>query len=274
MHDLRPAASGLEFIDHRDFIAGDDPRGIDWRASARRRQPLVRRYRDERASDWLILLDRSASMDASAGVWSLAVQLAAGLAFVPMQLGHRTLVALFSDRLDAWSSIGRSETAYLAQRRLLATAMARQCGGASRPEAALPLTERGSRVLLISDGLRQDAMVPALARLRSAAGGLEMIQVQGPLPELDGPVTAVDIENGSERVLMGDTATRAEAVKARTELDAALTEGCRRLRVPLSRARPGDDWDRVLLRHLLRHPRPAVGNGDVSLAQERARAVQ
>jgi len=255
LHHPRPAATGLDFIDHRDFIAGDDPRGIDWRASARRRTPVVRRFRDERAGDWLILLDRSASM-AAGGAWPPALQLAAALAFVPMQLGHRTRVALFSGTVDAMSSGGRGEAAYFAQRGLLQAAVPRAGGGASRPEACVPLIDRGQRIVLITDALREDAMLPALARLAAAGGGLELLQVAAAPPALDGPVVAIDCESGASLRLEADAGARTAATEAQARLNTRLEAGCRHLGVPLTRVEPGEPWDQVVVRHLLRRPRP------------------
>ena len=53
---LRPGF-GIEFLDHREYGPGDDIRDVDWRTSARSRQPQIRRYCDEAATDWFILLD-------------------------------------------------------------------------------------------------------------------------------------------------------------------------------------------------------------------------
>lgn len=52
----------LEFDDLRHYYAGDDPKHIDWRASARSSQTLVRTYLAEAQQPVLIVIDRSSSM--------------------------------------------------------------------------------------------------------------------------------------------------------------------------------------------------------------------
>ena len=93
----RRAGSGIEFLDHREFTPGDDPRRIDWRATARHRHPQVRRYCDEAAADWYIAVDCSASMMfGQAEKWALAVQCAAAMAYLLIHLDNRVALLLFS----------------------------------------------------------------------------------------------------------------------------------------------------------------------------------
>ena len=50
---------GTEFDSLRDYVDGDDVRSLDWRASARRQQLVVRTWRPERDRRVLIVLDTS-----------------------------------------------------------------------------------------------------------------------------------------------------------------------------------------------------------------------
>ncbi|MDQ7010472.1 MAG: DUF58 domain-containing protein, partial [Mariprofundaceae bacterium] len=54
--------SGMDFADRRPYQPGDDPRFIDWRASARSAQTLIRRYHSEISHPGCIVIDRRASM--------------------------------------------------------------------------------------------------------------------------------------------------------------------------------------------------------------------
>lgn len=79
----RQKGRGLEFVDHRPYAPGDEPRLVDWRAYARHRRLLTRQYEEDRERAVLILLDRSESTDFGEGSahkagWSL--RLAAALA--------------------------------------------------------------------------------------------------------------------------------------------------------------------------------------------------
>ena len=53
---------GSDFAEVRAYQAGDDPRRIDWRATARSRAPLVRSYHAELSQPLYLVIDRSASM--------------------------------------------------------------------------------------------------------------------------------------------------------------------------------------------------------------------
>lgn len=53
---------GLEFDDYREYQAGDEPRFIDWKVTARTDTPYVRRFHEEREQVLLLAVDTSASM--------------------------------------------------------------------------------------------------------------------------------------------------------------------------------------------------------------------
>ncbi|WP_381007093.1 DUF58 domain-containing protein, partial [Schaalia naturae] len=52
---------GTEFDSLRDYVRGDDPRDIDWRASARARDLVVRTWRPERDRHVVMVLDTGRS---------------------------------------------------------------------------------------------------------------------------------------------------------------------------------------------------------------------
>jgi len=54
--------SGMDFVESRPYQAGDEPRHIDWRASARTGRPYVRIFHEEQAPAACMLIDRRASM--------------------------------------------------------------------------------------------------------------------------------------------------------------------------------------------------------------------
>ena len=62
----RLRGDGLEFDSLRDYVIGDEPRRIDWRATARRGRPIVRTHRHEESRTVLIVVDRSRLMGARA----------------------------------------------------------------------------------------------------------------------------------------------------------------------------------------------------------------
>ncbi len=64
---LRIRGQGTEFDSLRDYVIGDDVRSIDWRASARRQQVVVRTWRPERDRRVLLVLDTSRTSAARIG---------------------------------------------------------------------------------------------------------------------------------------------------------------------------------------------------------------
>lgn len=64
---LMVRGQGTEFDSLRDYIAGDDVRSIDWRASARRATVAVRTWRPERDRHVLIVLDTGRTSAARVG---------------------------------------------------------------------------------------------------------------------------------------------------------------------------------------------------------------
>lgn len=54
--------SGMDFEESRPYHPGDDVRQMDWNATARLREPFVKRFREERGVLLLLLLDVSGSM--------------------------------------------------------------------------------------------------------------------------------------------------------------------------------------------------------------------
>jgi len=83
------AGRGLEFDDLRPYQLGDDPRQIDWRASARSQQTLVRNYLAELQQPLFILIDRGASMRFGS-THQLKVTQAVRLAIKLMGIFHQT----------------------------------------------------------------------------------------------------------------------------------------------------------------------------------------
>ncbi len=58
----RMRGRGLDFEEMRNYLPGDDIRSIDWKATARTRQPYVRVYTEERDRPALIVVDQRMSM--------------------------------------------------------------------------------------------------------------------------------------------------------------------------------------------------------------------
>ena len=94
----RRRSIGTEFELISEYRTGDDPRRIDWRATARLRRTVVRRFQIEQHQDVLVLIDCGRLMGANAGRGSkldCAVDAALSLARVALAGGDRCGLALF-----------------------------------------------------------------------------------------------------------------------------------------------------------------------------------
>lgn len=96
---------GTEFAELREYNAGDDPRLMDWKATARRSRPLVRVLEPEQEQTLIILLDRGRLMTASVeGLqrfdWGLNAALA--LAMTGIKRGDRVGVGVFDRSIHTW----------------------------------------------------------------------------------------------------------------------------------------------------------------------------
>jgi uncharacterized protein (DUF58 family) len=63
----RKRGEGMDFESLRDYVRGDDPRHIDWRATARRGRPVTRLYQHERNHTLIVALDTSRLMGSRSG---------------------------------------------------------------------------------------------------------------------------------------------------------------------------------------------------------------
>lgn len=101
----RQVGAGTEFVSLFPFRQGDDPRRIDWRASARQRTPIVRRYQVERHRDVLILIDSGRLMGALTDRGSkldCAIDSALNLARVALHSGDRCGIGVFDSSLRGY----------------------------------------------------------------------------------------------------------------------------------------------------------------------------
>jgi len=201
---LRVRGQGTEFDSLRDYVIGDDVRSIDWRATARRQQVVVRTWRPERDRRVLIVLDTSrtsaarigdeprldAAMDAALLLAALAARAGdrVDLLAVDRQVRARVegasrnellpalvdaMAPLEADLVEAdWTAIVGAVRARLTQRALVV--LLTTLDSAAVEEGLLPvLSQLTSRHLVLLASVTD----PALAEM--AAGRTDAYQVYG-----------------------------------------------------------------------------------------------
>ena len=246
------AGRGLEFLDLRAWLPGDDLRHVDWRRTRRRGIPVVRRYRDEAAADWFIGVDGSASMRFG-GKWPMAVRLANALAYALIQAGHRPALAVFAESVRAWCAPGCGQRQFTAIARLLGDYRPPRAGGGSRPGACAGRLRRGGNFVLLSDFLRADGIAEELVRLAAGTAAGHAIQVLASDETsvgAAGSMLLVDCESGAAKRVTVSAAAVADAERALAAHRENLRRQCAAAGLRFSACLDSDDWERVLLAHL------------------------
>jgi uncharacterized protein (DUF58 family) len=93
---------GIEFESLAEYRLGDDPRRIDWRATARHCRPIVRRFQVEQHRDLMLVVDcgRLMGADVEKGTkLDCAVDAALMLGRLALESGDRCGLGVFDDRV-------------------------------------------------------------------------------------------------------------------------------------------------------------------------------
>lgn len=96
---------GIEFEEVREYAPGDDIRSIDWNVTARQGRPFVKRFREERETTVLLVVDVSKSQEFGTARYEkrgLAARVAATLAFSAIRNDDRVGLIGFSDHVERY----------------------------------------------------------------------------------------------------------------------------------------------------------------------------
>jgi uncharacterized protein (DUF58 family) len=124
---LRRRGEGTNFANLRDYVVGDDPRHVDWKATARRRKLITREYSVEQGQTVIIAIDGGRLMtQLSDGTprFEYALSAATLLADVVVQSRDQVGLLLFDDEVRAFVPPARGREALERVRRALVPAMA------------------------------------------------------------------------------------------------------------------------------------------------------
>lgn len=177
VHSSAQRGRGLEFQEVRPYVAGDDPRNIDWRVTARRGRPHTKLFHEERERPVWLLVDLQPGLFFGSRRQlksAVAVRAAALLAWT---------AALGGDRVGAVIGAATGHPRILAARSRLAgvlplieALLAAQPVAPAQPapgtfeavlRASAPLIRPGSQVLAVSDfaavGEQQESLWAGLA---------------------------------------------------------------------------------------------------------------
>jgi uncharacterized protein (DUF58 family) len=114
---IRQRGEGGSFESLREYVRGDDPRTMDWKASARRGQMIVRQFQVERRQNVMIAIDAGRLMTQKIGGQErLDYALTAALLLADVAALHGDLVGLlvFSDRVTHYLPPSRASLSRMA----------------------------------------------------------------------------------------------------------------------------------------------------------------
>jgi uncharacterized protein (DUF58 family) len=251
----RRVGAGIEFADHRDYVAGDDLRILDWNLYGRMERLLVRLFEEDEDLAIDVLVDTSASMGVGTPPkLDLATQIGAALAYVGLANLDRVAVTTVSDALGEGLPPARGKAHIL---RVLRFFEGVRAGGrtslatAARAFLARHRRHRRGLVVLLSDFYDPDGYREALDLLRYGRFEVVVVQVSAPeeaRPALRGDVTVRDVETGEER----DVTISARALADYERRHAALVHGiggfCRERAIPCFTVTSDEAFDAVVLR--------------------------
>jgi uncharacterized protein (DUF58 family) len=94
---------GVQFSEHRQYVPGDDIRHINWNVSARTREPLVKKYDEEREVTVFLVVDVSGSEtfgSTSKLKSEIAAEIGGMLAYAASHTGDKVGVLIFSGGVE------------------------------------------------------------------------------------------------------------------------------------------------------------------------------
>jgi uncharacterized protein (DUF58 family) len=118
LRSVRERGEGTSFESLRDYIRGDDPRRIDWKATARRSTTTVRQFEAERSQNVMLMIDAGRLMTERLGERDRldhALSASLLLADVAAHHGDRVGVFVFADRVQQFLPPSRAPISRMAE---------------------------------------------------------------------------------------------------------------------------------------------------------------
>jgi uncharacterized protein (DUF58 family) len=258
---------GMAFSESRAFADGDDPRHVDWLATARTGELFVKQFVEERELTLLLVVDLSASMTTgsrSALRRQLAAEVAAVLAMAAGRNHDKVGLVGFTSGIERLvrPAKGRSHVLRIVRDVLALTPAATRTALAPALETAAHLSHTRSIVVVISDLVGVDIPVEKLRSL-AARHDVTVVQLVDPLdrtlPDV-GLLSVVDPESGVPALVdTSSKAVRRSFEKRAATAALATTTALRKAGVDHVEVVVGDDDALVpLLRQLRRRGRRAA----------------
>lgn len=246
--------SSIEFVEHRQYYAGDEIRHIDWRAYGKTGKYYIKEYEDETNLRCYLVVDCSGSMAYARKTLSkfdFARQLAATLGY--LMLSQRDAVGLIAFDTQVRE---RFEPATSPRNFQLLTSKLEACqpGGetslAQVMEQAISTIKRRSLVVVLSDCFDQvESLLAALKRIRHARHEVMLLQIVAPEEEefpFHNPTQFRSLERTNHRLLVDPHRLRKLYLKQYQEFSEELSRRCGGLGVDHLKLRTSEPYQKAL----------------------------
>ncbi len=205
----RARGQSVEFADHRNYVAGDDFRYLDWNLFGRLEKLFLKLYEEERELPVTIFLDASESMAfGTPRKFDFARQTAAAIGYVALCGFDRVSIAAFPDAPEEAAVRGalrsvrgrKSALRYFESLRQLSAQGSATLNEALR-RGALAARQSGVAIVL-SDFLDPAGYETGLSALVGRGFQVSAVQILSPEevnPGVFGDLRLIDAENGSKQ---------------------------------------------------------------------------
>lgn len=197
---------GVEFVDYRDYVYGDDLRDLDWNVYARLEQPFIKQFQEEGDLPIYCFLDVSRSMGASANSkkFEYAINLVGALGYISLARFDSFGVFTFAEKLEKTFPLTRGKARFLELARFLGQVAPTQgvtdVNGCV--QAALAKIRKPGMAPIVSDCYDQnglDALLERLIARRFEPVVLQIYDREEAEPSDRGDYVYEDIETGKTR---------------------------------------------------------------------------
>lgn len=249
----KKTGSGVEFADHRDYVAGDDFRYLDWSAYERFGRLLIRLYEEEEDLSIYFILDTSASMGFGGGdKLRQAKRLCAALAYVGLANLDRIAIVAARDEVCGRMPATRGKARIFRVFRFLSGVKAEgttDLGDAMKTFVAQH--KRRGLAVVLSDlydpsGFERGINVLRYARFEPFV--IHLVDSADARPELRGDVRVYDCETGDEREVTVTAKVLERYAAAHAEYLDEIQRFCVRKQVSYFRADVDAPFDELVLR--------------------------
>lgn len=246
---------GVQFSEHRQYVPGDDVRHIDWKVSARSRDPLIKKFEEERELTVLLLVDVSGS-EQFGSVERLKSEILAELggmiAYAAVHTGDKVGAMLFSSETEKLipPRKGRLHVLRIISDLLTFTPQKKGTDLAGALESAERVMKHGGIVFILSDFMAQDYQ-KALKRL-SRKHDVVAVNLSDPreseVPNV-GYLLIQDPETGEEAFVdTGSYRFKAWLDQERKNRRATFEDALKGAQVDVLELSSGEDYSEALVR--------------------------